>query len=100
VNEVNHRIVFFQISRLAADPDKSRHTRVQHVAFEYRTLDDLLGTYVRLKGLGIMPVFAFDEGFQAAVAALRCFSTWRSRAPSVAFGKLKAMAHAKRILGG
>jgi catechol-2,3-dioxygenase len=62
-DEVNHRIVFFQISGLAADPDKSRHARVQHVAFEYRTLDDLLGTYVRL----IMPVFAFDEGFQAAV---------------------------------
>ena len=97
---MNHRIVFFQISGLAVDPDKSRHTRVQHVAFEYRPLDDLLGTYVRLKGLGIMPVFAFDEGFQAAVAALRCFPTWRSRAPSVAFGKLKAMAHAKRILGG
>ena len=52
---------------IAADPDKSRHARVQHVAFEYQTLDDLLGTYVRLKGLGILPVFAFDEGFQAAV---------------------------------
>jgi len=39
---------------------------VQHVAFEYQKLDDLLGTYVRLKGLGILPVFAFDEGFQAA----------------------------------
>lgn len=65
-DEVNHRIVFFQIPGLADNPDKSRHTRVQHVAFEYPTLDDLLGTYVRLKGLGIMPVFAFDEGFQAA----------------------------------
>ena len=65
-DEVNHRIVFFEIPGLAVDPDKSRHARVQHVAFEYQTLDDLLGTYVRLKGLGLMPIFAFDEGFQAA----------------------------------
>ena len=65
-DEVHHRVVFFQVPGVAADPDKSSHTRVQHVAFEYPKLDDLLGTYVRLKGLGILPVFAFDEGFQAA----------------------------------
>jgi catechol 2,3-dioxygenase len=63
-DEVNHRIVFFEVPGLAADPDKSRHTRVQHVAFEYQTLDDLLGTYARLKGLGIMPSFEVHEGFQ------------------------------------
>ena len=33
---------------------------------EYRRLDDLLGSYVRLKGLGILPAYALDEGFQAA----------------------------------
>ena len=50
-DEVNHRIVFFEMPELAVDPDKHRHPRVQHVAFEYQSLDDLLGTYVRLKGL-------------------------------------------------
>ena len=65
-DEANHRIVFFKIPNLVTDPDKSRHTRVQHVAFEYQTIDELLGTYVRLKESGILPVFAFDEGFQAA----------------------------------
>src|SRR5271166_111109 len=65
-DEANHRIVFFKVPGVAADPDKSRHARVQHVAFEYATIDELLGTYVRLKELGILPLFAFDEGFQAA----------------------------------
>src|SRR5271166_6690106 len=63
-DEVHHRIVFFETPGLAADPDKSRHPRVQHVAFEYETLDDLFGTYARLKGLGILPVMAVDEGLQ------------------------------------
>jgi catechol 2,3-dioxygenase len=65
-DEVHHRVVFFEVPGVGADPDKGHHARVQHVAFEYQELDDLLGTYVRLKGLGILPVFAFDEGFQAA----------------------------------
>ena len=51
-NEVNHRIVFFEMPGLVLDPDKRRHARLQHVAFEYETLDDLLGTYARLKALG------------------------------------------------
>jgi catechol 2,3-dioxygenase len=64
---VHHRISFFEMPGLAADPDKRHHARVQHVAFEYETLDDLLGTYVRLKGLGIMPVMAADEGSQTSL---------------------------------
>ncbi|MBC8752710.1 MULTISPECIES: VOC family protein [Paraburkholderia] len=61
-DEVHHRIVFFELPGHA--PDASRRAGMQHVAFEYRTLDELLGTYVRLKGLGIMPLFAAGEGFQ------------------------------------
>jgi catechol 2,3-dioxygenase-like lactoylglutathione lyase family enzyme len=63
-DEVHHRIVFFEMPGLTVDPDKARHARVQHVAFEYETLDDLLGTYARLKGLGILPLMAVDEGLQ------------------------------------
>lgn len=59
---VHHRLVFFEMPGLMADPDKRRHPGLQHVAFTYETLDDLLGTYVRLKGLGILPVWAADHG--------------------------------------
>jgi len=65
-DEVHHRLVFFEMPGLGSDSDKARHSRVQHVAYEYETLDDLLGTYVRLKGLGILPVMAVDEGMQTA----------------------------------
>jgi len=61
-DEMDHRIVFFEIPGVVADPDKRRDTGLQHVAFECATLDDLLGTYVRLKGLGILPVWAADHG--------------------------------------
>lgn len=55
-DEMHHRISFFEVSGLSEDPDRSRHPRVQHVAFEYDTLDDLLGTYVRLRKLaGVIP---------------------------------------------
>lgn len=63
-DEAHHRMVFFEMPALATDPEKSRHARVQHVAFEYETLDELLGTYTRLKALDILPVMAIDEGLQ------------------------------------
>ena len=54
--------MFFEIPKAVVDPDKRQHTGLQHVAFECTTLDDLLGTYVRLKGLGITPLWAADHG--------------------------------------
>lgn len=66
-DEVNHRIALFEMADLVVDPEKPRHTRLQHVAFEYETLDDLLGTFVRLKGLGILPVMAADQGVQMVI---------------------------------
>jgi catechol-2,3-dioxygenase len=65
-DEVNHRIVFFEMPGLADDPDQQHRPGLQHVAFECDTLDDLLGTYVRLKGLGIVPVWAADHGLGTA----------------------------------
>jgi catechol 2,3-dioxygenase len=62
----NHRIAVVEIPGLDFDKDRSRHTRLQHIAFEYRTLDALLGTYARLKTLGIVPVLAVNEGAQTA----------------------------------
>jgi catechol 2,3-dioxygenase-like lactoylglutathione lyase family enzyme len=61
-DETDHRIVFFEVPGVVADPDKRRHTHLQHVAFNYETLDELLGTYLRLKGIGILPLWAADLG--------------------------------------
>ena len=66
-DEFDHRIVFFEIPGLVPDPDKRRHTGLQHVAFECDTLDDLLGTYTRLKNLGILPLWAADHGVGTSI---------------------------------
>jgi catechol-2,3-dioxygenase len=58
--------VFFEIPGASVDPEKRRHTVLQHVAFEYSGLDDLLGTYIRLKGLGIVPMWVADHGVAIA----------------------------------
>lgn len=66
-DEVNHRISIFEMPGLSVDRDRLRHAKVQHVAFTYKSLDDLLGTYVRLKNKGILPVWAADQFFQTAI---------------------------------
>jgi catechol-2,3-dioxygenase len=48
--------------QLTQDPKRSAHTRLQYIAFEYASLDDLLATYVRLKEEGILPLLAADHG--------------------------------------
>jgi catechol 2,3-dioxygenase len=63
-DEMHHRIALLGLPGLTSDPEKSRHVRVQHIAFECDTIDDLLGTYLRLKGLGILPKMAGDELIQ------------------------------------
>jgi catechol 2,3-dioxygenase len=65
-DEGNHRLAFMELPGLSDDPDRAHHHRLQHVAFEYRNIDELLGTYARLKGLGIVPVMCSDEGAQTA----------------------------------
>jgi catechol 2,3-dioxygenase-like lactoylglutathione lyase family enzyme len=55
-DEANHRFGFVELPGLHADADKAHHHRIQHFAFAYRTLDELLGTYARLEALGINPV--------------------------------------------
>ncbi len=66
-DEVNHRLSFFETPGLPVDAERDLHARVQHVAFEYKTLDDLLGTYVRLKKLGITLLWAADQFIQTAI---------------------------------
>jgi catechol-2,3-dioxygenase len=62
----NHRIAIMELPGLTDDPQRSRHHRLQHVAFELPTIDDLLATHARLKGVGIEPVLTADHGATTA----------------------------------
>jgi len=66
-DETNHRLAFVELPGLERDADRAHHSRLQHFAFEYRSLDDLLGTYVRLKKEGITPILCTDAGAQTAL---------------------------------
>ncbi|QCJ01057.1 VOC family protein [Agrobacterium larrymoorei] len=65
-DEANHRLALVEVPGLEVNAERSHHSRVQHFAFEYPKLDDLLGTYQRLKGIGILPVLCTDGGLQTA----------------------------------
>jgi catechol-2,3-dioxygenase len=58
----NHRIALLAHDHLSDDPDKQTHTGLRHIAFEYGSIDELLGTYVRLRDRGIVPRFCLDHG--------------------------------------
>jgi catechol-2,3-dioxygenase len=61
-DRAHHRMAIFEVPDLHDDTEKSAHVKLQHVAFEYATLDDLLDSYVRLKGLEIDPILTMDHG--------------------------------------
>ena len=63
-DEMSHRIAAVEVPGLTRDPERSRHQRLQHVAFEVSSLDELLGSFARLKKLEILPRFSVDEGAQ------------------------------------
>lgn len=58
----NHRIALLTSPAMADDPDKLTHTGMHHFAFEYRDVDELLGTYERLRPQGIVPHACLDHG--------------------------------------
>ena len=60
-DDEHHRIAFVGMPDLpprAAGPQVGLH----HIAFTYRSLDELLGTYERLKRLGIEPYWPIHHG--------------------------------------
>jgi catechol-2,3-dioxygenase len=61
-DRAHHRMAIFEVPQLQEDTDKGAHVKLQHVAFEYPTLDNLLTSYVRIKSLGIEPVLTMDHG--------------------------------------
>jgi catechol 2,3-dioxygenase len=65
-DKANHRVAFVSAPGLTADMDRSHHIRIQHVAFEFPSVDDLLANYARLKSFGIEPVLTTDTGATTA----------------------------------
>lgn len=61
-DEANHRIGIIALPALVKEASRSTHVRLQHIAFEYKSLDELLDTYVRLRDAGITPVLSADHG--------------------------------------
>ena len=58
----NHRLALLWAPGLEDDPEKLRHTGLHHSAYEYRSMDDLLDTYMRLKRERIVPHACLDHG--------------------------------------
>ncbi|WP_167481093.1 FAD-dependent monooxygenase [Acidovorax cavernicola] len=59
-DEEHHRVAL--INAPTHSPGKAETAGVDHVAFTYGTLDDLLHTYARLKSHGMQPVWSINHG--------------------------------------
>src|ERR1700693_5905051 len=57
----DHHRVAFAVAGAAERPD-AKYTGLHHVAFTYTTLGDLIGTYKRLRALGIQPTVTINHG--------------------------------------
>jgi catechol 2,3-dioxygenase len=58
----NHRIALLTSSKMSDDPDKVMHTGMHHIALEFKSCNELLGTYTRLEAQGIVPHMSLDHG--------------------------------------
>lgn len=59
-DEEHHRIAVLNTANLS-QPDQA-YTGIDHVAFTYGSLGDLLATYERLSGAGIRPFWCINHG--------------------------------------
>lgn len=58
----NHRLALLAPPHLSDDPEKIQHSGLHHTAYEFPAVEDLLGTYERLKAAGILPHACLDHG--------------------------------------
>ncbi|NHN36522.1 biphenyl 2,3-dioxygenase [Pseudomaricurvus alcaniphilus] len=65
-DEEHHRLVLINMPSEIGDHDPMR-VGLGHYAFSYANLDDLLETYVRLKGQGIVPFFPINHGMTTSL---------------------------------
>jgi catechol-2,3-dioxygenase len=59
-DEEHHRVAFAATG--ASERPDDKYTGLHHVAFTYSTLGDLIGTYKRLKVVGIQPTVTINHG--------------------------------------
>ncbi|MCV7200417.1 VOC family protein [Mycolicibacterium peregrinum] len=59
-DDEHHRVAIANVPTLAERPDMA--VGLEHVAFTYGTLGDLVATYERLKSLGIEPYWTINHG--------------------------------------
>ncbi len=65
-DKANHRIALLSWPGLSDNSEKHKMSRLQHFAFEYKTIGDLLTSYSRLKQLTIVPIIFVDHGVVTA----------------------------------
>ena len=61
-DEQHHRGGFFRFPGVVDHPQRGSMPGVNHLAWEYDTLGDLLDSWQRLKDMGIEPVLSTDHG--------------------------------------
>jgi catechol 2,3-dioxygenase len=61
-DDANHRIALLYTPEMTEDTDKLQHSGLHHSAYEYPEMNDLLDTYARLKGHGVLPHACLDHG--------------------------------------
>lgn len=66
-DDANHRIAFLSAPALTDDADKRSHNGMHHSAFEYASFEDLMSSYERMKGEGIVPAFCLDHGMTISI---------------------------------
>ena len=64
-DEEHHRIAFLNAAHLP-EPDTMR-TGIDHIAFTYRSMGDLLNTYARLREAGIKPFWCINHGMSTSM---------------------------------
>jgi catechol-2,3-dioxygenase len=64
-DEEHHRIAFLNTAHLP-EPDTMR-TGIDHIAFTYRSMGDLLNTYARLREAGIKPFWCINHGMSTSM---------------------------------
>jgi catechol-2,3-dioxygenase len=61
-DDEHHRGGFFNLPMFKDHPERGFMPGVNHLAFEYDTIDDLLSSWERLQGEGIVPALCTDHG--------------------------------------
>lgn len=66
-DDAHHRIVFITLDGMHDDEEKIGHTGMHHMAFDYGSLGELIGTYERLRDAGVMPHMSVDHRMAMAL---------------------------------